>query len=61
MLDATIYASAAAIKHGVNWISDHGWQRLEAELESPAGPGAPDTGQSGRPASRPSIASLLLH
>ena len=61
MLDAVIYASAAAIKHGVNWISDHGWQRLEAELESP-GPGSgPSAGPSGRPVARPSIASLLPH
>jgi hypothetical protein len=37
-LDCTIYASAAAIKHGVNWISDTGWRRLEAELETPIPP-----------------------
>jgi phage terminase large subunit GpA-like protein len=33
MLDAVIYASAAAIKHGVNAISDQGWKKLEAEFE----------------------------
>jgi phage terminase large subunit GpA-like protein len=33
MLDAVIYASAAAIKHGVNAISDTGWKKLEAEFE----------------------------
>jgi phage terminase large subunit GpA-like protein len=33
MLDAVIYASAAAIKRGVNAISDTGWKRLEAEFE----------------------------
>lgn len=54
MLDGFIYASAAAIKHGVNWISDHGWARLEAELESPG----PEPDPSERPA-RKSIASLL--
>jgi phage terminase large subunit GpA-like protein len=59
VLDGFIYASAAAIKHGVNWISDHGWQRLEAELEAP-GP-EPSVGPSWRPARRPSIASLLPH
>jgi phage terminase large subunit GpA-like protein len=36
ILDAIVYASAAAIKHGVNWISDTGWQKLEAEWEAPA-------------------------
>jgi hypothetical protein len=33
-----VYATAAAIKHGVNWISDLGWQRLEAMLEEDAAP-----------------------
>jgi phage terminase large subunit GpA-like protein len=33
MLDAVIYASAAAIKHGVNAISDTGWKKLESEFE----------------------------
>jgi len=37
-LDCVIYASAAAIKHGVNWISDTGWRNLEAELETPMPP-----------------------
>jgi phage terminase large subunit GpA-like protein len=35
-LDCVVYASAAAIKHGVNWISDVGWRKLESELETPA-------------------------
>jgi len=35
MLDALVYASAAAIKHGVNAISDKGWQALETKLEGP--------------------------
>ena len=34
MLDATIYASAAAIKYGVNHISDQGWNRLREERET---------------------------
>jgi phage terminase large subunit GpA-like protein len=34
MLDATIYASAAAIKYGVNHISDQGWQKLREERET---------------------------
>jgi phage terminase large subunit GpA-like protein len=54
ILDATIYASAAAIKHGVNWISDHGWKKLEAEWESPDPSLAP-----GEKPKRQSIASLL--
>jgi phage terminase large subunit GpA-like protein len=37
-LDCTIYASAAAIKYGVNWISDVGWRNLEADLETPLPP-----------------------
>jgi phage terminase large subunit GpA-like protein len=36
--DTFLYASAAGIKHGVNWISDQGWGRLRAELESPVPP-----------------------
>ena len=39
MLDALIYASAAAIKHGVNAISDLGWATLEAEFEAPPATG----------------------
>lgn len=34
-MDTFVYASAAAIKHGVNWISDVGWQRLRAQREAP--------------------------
>ncbi|MGA2638442.1 phage terminase large subunit family protein [Methylocella sp.] len=33
MLDTMIYASAAALKGGVNGISDQGWSRLEATFE----------------------------
>ena len=36
MHDTFLYASAAAFKYGVNWISDQGWARLRAELETPA-------------------------
>jgi len=35
MHDTFLYASAAAIKYGVNWISDQAWVRLRAELETP--------------------------
>ena len=35
--DTAIYALAAGIKYGVNWISDQGWQKLRDELEG-AGP-----------------------
>ena len=35
MHDCFLYASAAAIKYGVNWVSDQGWVRLRAELETP--------------------------
>ena len=35
MHDTFLYASAAAIKYGVNWISDQGWARLRSELETP--------------------------
>jgi len=38
MLDTMVYATAAAIKHGANWISDLGWQRLEAMFEEDAAP-----------------------
>ena len=37
MHDTFLYASAAPIKYGVNWISDQGWAKLRAELEAPAG------------------------
>jgi phage terminase large subunit GpA-like protein len=36
-LDCVVYASAAAIKHGANWISDVGWHKLADELETPSG------------------------
>ena len=32
-LDTMIYCAAAAVKHGVNWISDKGWEKLEAKFE----------------------------
>ena len=35
--DTAIFALAAGIKFGVNWISDQGWQKLRDELEG-AGP-----------------------
>jgi len=38
MLDTMIYASAAAVKHGVHWISDEGWNRLEAKFEAVVDP-----------------------
>jgi phage terminase large subunit GpA-like protein len=41
MLDALVYASAAGIKIGVNAISDHGWDRLEAKFESAPDPARP--------------------
>jgi phage terminase large subunit GpA-like protein len=34
MHDTFLYAVAAGIKHGVNWISDLGWAKLRAELET---------------------------
>lgn len=40
MLDTFVYASAAAIKHGVNWIADTGWAKLRDQLESPSPPPA---------------------
>ena len=46
MLDCVVYASAASIKYGVNWISDQGWSKLEEKFEveipvssGPKGPG----------------------
>jgi phage terminase large subunit GpA-like protein len=35
MDDCFLCASAAAIKYGVNWISDHGWAQPRAEFETP--------------------------
>jgi phage terminase large subunit GpA-like protein len=40
-LDCVVYASAAAIKHGANWISDVGWKKLADELETPPGVNPP--------------------
>jgi phage terminase large subunit GpA-like protein len=47
-LDTAIYAMAAAIKHGVNWISDTGWAKLEAQYEGqPTAPPAAKKGSIG--------------
>ena len=35
MLDCMVYAIAASLKHGTSWISDQGWAKLKAELETP--------------------------
>jgi phage terminase large subunit GpA-like protein len=36
MHDCFLYATAAGLRHGVNFVSDQGWARLRAELEAPA-------------------------
>jgi phage terminase large subunit GpA-like protein len=41
MHDCFLYASAAAIKYGVNFISDQGWAQRRAELETPTPSGGP--------------------
>jgi hypothetical protein len=41
MLDTMCYATAAALKSGVNGIADTGWARLEAALEGAPMPAAP--------------------
>jgi phage terminase large subunit GpA-like protein len=51
--DAVLYATAAAIRAEVNWISDQGWGKLRAELETPV------TRAQGGDAARPSLASQL--
>ena len=51
------YASAAAIKYGVNWITDQGWARLRAELETP--PATTRLQDQGGAVLRKSIASML--
>jgi len=56
MHDCFLYASAAAIKYGVNWISDQGWVRLRAELETPVRADA-----SPAPKVHKSLASQLAH
>jgi phage terminase large subunit GpA-like protein len=55
MLDCMIYASAAGIKHGVNWISDLGWAKLEAEFGEPSAVPV----QSGEPKVFKTMASQL--
>jgi phage terminase large subunit GpA-like protein len=42
ILDCTVYASAAALKYGVNWISDLSWRRLYEDFEIGAPSGGPD-------------------
>ena len=59
MHDTFLYASAAAIKHGVNWISDQGWARLRAELE--ATPVLAEGGSVRRVGVTKSIADQLPH
>jgi hypothetical protein len=54
MHDCFLCASAAAIKHGVNWISDEGWGKLRVELETPTRADA-----SPAPKVRKSLASQL--
>jgi phage terminase large subunit GpA-like protein len=39
MHDTFLYASAAAIKYGVNFISDQGWAQRRAEFEAPESSG----------------------
>jgi len=41
MLDTMCYATAAALKSGVNAIADTGWARLEATLEGAPMPAPP--------------------
>jgi phage terminase large subunit GpA-like protein len=53
--DTFLYASTAAIKYGVNWISDQGWARLRAELEAPES----SVQAQGGAVRRKSIASML--
>jgi phage terminase large subunit GpA-like protein len=33
ILDATVYAVAASLKYGTNWISDEGWQKLRDQFD----------------------------
>ncbi len=59
MHDCFLYASAAAIKYGINWISDQGWAKLRAELEA-ASPGVQaEGGAMRRIGAAKSIASML--
>jgi phage terminase large subunit GpA-like protein len=57
MHDTAIYALAAAIRYGVNWISDQGWAERRAMLE--ALPVKTSDGHVRLTPSRPSWASLL--
>ena len=61
MHDTFLYASAAAIKHGVNWISDQGWARLRAELEAQPESVLAEGGAVRRVGVRKSIADQLPH
>jgi len=57
MLDCMLYATAAAIKHGVNWMSDTGWAKLRAEAGDDAPVSMPPA--AGPPRLRRSFASML--
>jgi phage terminase large subunit GpA-like protein len=55
--DTFVYACAAAIRHGVNWISDQGWAERRAMFEGP--PVKTPDGRVRLTPDRPSWASLL--
>jgi len=58
MHDCFLYATAAALKYGVNWISDQGWAKLRAELEA-ATPRVQEGSAVRRIGTAKSIASML--
>ena len=63
MHDTFLYACAAAIKHGVNWISDLGWAERREKLEGPPPP-PPQGLRKGEVRivnGPPSVADLLAH
>jgi phage terminase large subunit GpA-like protein len=53
MLDCLIYATAAAIKAGVSGISEQGWNRLEAQIDTPVEHAAAAAAAPPRPAGPP--------
>jgi phage terminase large subunit GpA-like protein len=57
--DTFLYASAAGIRYGVNFISDQGWAERRAALEAPAPSGGPQDVRIVTAAPRRSIASQL--
>jgi len=59
MHDTFLYAVAAAIKYGVNWISDQGWAKLRAELEAATPHVQTEGGAVRRIGTARSIASML--